>query len=367
MTEDLLDSLKQIYGMSGIPVVITDENLEIIWRSKSAEADKKLFPDNSAAFLFEHAKPAVGTVCGTSQNGTVLRFNVMKFENGMSASPCYIIEHIGSDELKDLLRSPDVRNYFSYICSRIRESAGAIAVSADEIDSAVMYLSDGKENVTESLNRIYKNMMLILREVINPEQVYYTLDPYCSDSVICLEDEIKRAADDAARSLGKTSFVDAAPEKGVYIRMNRSVLETIIADMTSVCCEGELFPDEIIFSSERTASERARITVRSINTTGRKNSSAPKNYYMKNSAKLYADYLCDVLCKKYGAVFTQKNHSDGIEYSMETEALPAGSRIVLNGDAFGIRNERFSPMTLSLASHHLEKQYKCITVNNTNK
>ena len=49
---------------------------------------------------------------------------------------------------------------------------------------------------------------------------------------------------------------------------------------------------------------------------------------------------------------------------MEIDALPQSKRIVMNGDVFGIRNERFSAMTLSLAEHHLENHYKCIDIDN---
>ena len=361
MAKDFISVIKQLYSSSGVPVAAADENFNIIWKNRLAEAEESLFNSDIVSVLSEKGRLDGGIVCKSADNGTVHRLNVMKFCDGDAVY--YIIEHISSDELKDLLKSPDVRNYFAYICARIRESAGAIAVSADEIDSAVMYFANGREDITENLNSIYRNMMLILREVIDPEQVYYALDPYCDDVTICVEDEIKLAGADASRSLGKTAVVDVIPESGIYIRMNRGVFETIIADMTAVCCEGALFPDKIVISSERTAETRAVIRIKSINTSGRKN--VPSNYdRYKRSARLYADYLCDVMCSKYGAVFTQRELDDGFEYSMEIDALPQSKRIVMNGDMFGIRNERFSAMTLSLAEHHLENHYKCIDIDN---
>ena len=362
MTENVVSTLKQIYSNSGIPTVITDQNLNVIWRSSLA-SDKSILSGSSAAHLFEHGKPVCGTVCQTEGNSTIHRFNVMKFQNDGSEQPYYIIEHISSNELKDLLKSPDVKNYFAYLCARIRESANAIAISTDEIDSAVMYFSNGREDITYNLNKIYKNMMLILREVINPEQVYYTLDPYCNDSIICIEDELNSAAADISLALGSTSLITPDPEKGLFVRMNRSVFETITANMTAACCSGNLFPDEIVISSKRILPERVLITIQSVNTTGRKNTPS-KTDYMKASSKLYADYLCSVMSQKYGAVFNEKQLDDGIEYSMEINALPPGRQIVMNDVMYGLRRERFSTTTLTLSEHRLEDRYTCIDIDN---
>ena len=363
MTTDFFTTLKQIYGTAGVPAAVADEKLNILWRNSVAESCRGPLSDDNASRLFENGVPASGAVFYT-EDETIHRLNVLKAKDAETSSLFYIIEHIGSDDLKTLLASPHIRAYMTYLCARIRESVGMIAVSADEIDAAAAVFGAGCGEVASQLNTINKGLMLILREVINPEQLYYVLDPSCDDVTICVADEIAQAVSDAKRALGRTVRVSYTTEKGVYTRMNRSVFETIISDMALECCCGRLYPDELVFNcktDKSSGSERITITVKSVNRSGKEN--VPSKFERdKRGSKLYFNYLCNVLCEKYGAEFTRQELADGYLCSITLGSVGLDRHIVLNGSKFAIHPARFCTMTLSLAEHHLEERYKLIDI-----
>lgn len=360
MTNDFFSSLKQIYSSAGIPCAIADERLNVVWRSPSAETNRSPLKKDNVAFIFEDGKPVCGTV-SVAENETVHRFNVLKADNPSDRNCLYIIEHLSSSDIKALLMSPQIRSYMTYLCARIRESAGLIAVSADEIDAVAAVFGAAYGEVTEQLNTINKGLMLILREVINPEQLYYTLDPSCDDATICISEEVASAAAEARRSLGKSTKVTCDVTDNVFSRMNRGVFETILSDMAAECCCCELYPEELVFSCELISSCRTAITVKSVNSSGRKNT--PSRFEQdKKGSRLYFDYLCRVLCDKYGAAFTRCELNGGCSFRMEIDVIDSGGKIVMSSSKFSMRSERFCAMTLSLAEHHLEKRYKFIDI-----
>lgn len=366
MTTDLFTLMKQIYGTAGIPTAITDEKLNVLWRNSHAESYRGPLSCDNASVLFEKGVPACGAVFFT-EDETIHRLNVLRSKSAEDASVYYIIEHIGSDDIKTLLASPHVKAYMTYLCARIRESVGMIAVSADEIDAAAAVFGAGCGEVANQLNTINKGLMLILREVINPEQLYYVLDPSCDDVTICVADEIAQAVSDAKRALGKSVRVSYTSEKGIYTRMNRSVFETILSDMALECCCGKLFPDELIFNCKSVKTDdlkstgRVTITVKSVNRSGKEN--IPSKFERdKRGSKLYFNYLCSVLCEKYDAEFTRSELEDGYLCSITLGSVGMDKQIVMSGSKFSIRPERFCTMTLSLAEHHLEERYKLIDI-----
>lgn len=359
MTTEFFSVLKQIYGSSGLPCAIADSGLNILWRNRSAETGQCPLKADSLSGLFEGGEPVCGTVSFTDGD-TVHRFNILKAEDPADGTCAYVAEHLGRDTLKDLLTSPQIRSYMTYLCARIRESMGMIALSADEIDAAAAVFGAGCGEVTEQLNTINKAIMLIFREVIDPEQLYYVLDPGCDDTTICISDEIPHLAADAARSLGSSAKVNCDAESAVFTRMNRGVFETIVSDMAESCCGGAC-PKELNFSCKKIGAERAAVTVRSVNRIGKKKSLRKPQELEKKGGALYFDYLCEVMCEKYGAVFTRRELDDGIEFSMEfpminSFAVGLSSPMLLRG------SERFCPMSLSLANYHVEERYKFINV-----
>lgn len=370
ITTDFFTILKQIYSASGIQTAITDEKLNVLWRNPLSESNRGPLSDDNLSRLFENGIPVSGAVFYT-EGETIHRINVLKAKNADEPSAFYIIELLGSDELKVLLASPHIKAYMTYLCARIRDSVGMIAVSADEIDSAAAVFGAGCGEVADQLNTINKGLMLILREVINPEQLYYVLDPCCDDVTICVADEIAQAASDAKRALGRSVKVSYTSEKGIYTRMNRSVFETIISDMALECCCGKLYPDELVFNCRSVRStdpkkrDRVAITVKSVNHSGKENTPS-KFENDKKGSKLYFNYLCTVLCEKYGAEFTRSEFEDGNLCSITLDSVGLNRRIVMSGSKFAIRPDRFSTMTLSLAERHLEKRYKLIDIDEDN-
>lgn len=369
MISDLFTLLKQIYGAAGIPTAITDEKLNILWRNSLAESSRGPLARDRLSCLFENGTPVSGAVF-FNENDTIHRFNVLKSKNAEEPSVFYIIEHLGSDELKTLLASPQIRSYMTYLCARIRESVGMIAISADEIDAAAAVFGAGCGEVADQLNTINKGLMLILREVINPEQLYYVLDPCCDDVTICVADEIAQAASDAKHALGRSVKVSYTTEKGIYTRMNRSVFETIISDMALECCCGKLYPDELVFNCKSIKSrdpggkDRIAVTITSVNSSGKEN--IPSKFENdKKGSKLYFNYLCSVLCEKYGAEFTRSELENGYSCSITLNSVGMSRQIVMNGSKFAIRPDRFSTMTLSLAERHLEERYKLINIDSS--
>lgn len=366
MTTELFTMLKQLYIAAGIPTAIADEKLNILWRNPLAETNRCPLSKDSALHLFENGVPVSGLVFHT-EGETIRRFNVLKFKNTDDPSVFYIIEHLGSDDIKTLLASPQIKSYMTYLCARIRDSVGMIAISADEIDAATAVFGAGCGEVTDQLNTINKGLMLILREVINPEQLYYALDPCCDDVTICVADEIAHAVSDAKRALGRSVKISYTSEKGIYTRMNRSVFETIISDMALECCCGRLYPDELIFNCQSVRNrdprgkDRIAVTVKSLNSSGKEN--VPSKFEKdKKGSRLYFNYLCSVLCEKYGAEFTRSELENGCLCSIVLDSVGCDRHIVMNNSKFAFHNNRFSAMTLSLAERHLEERYRLIDI-----
>lgn len=369
MTTEFFTMLKQVYSAAGIPTAIADESLNILWRNSLAEPNRCPLSTDSVSRLFENGVPVSGLVFHT-EGEMIHRFNVLKTQNADDRSVFYVIELLGSDDIKALLASPHIKSYVTYLCARIRDSVGMIAISADEIDAATAVFGAGCGEVTDQLNTINRGLMLILREVINPEQLYYALDPCCDDVTICVADEIAHAVSDAKRALGRTVKVSYTSEKGIYTRMNRGVFETILSDMALECCCGKLYPDELVFNCQSVRNrdprgkDRIAVTVKSLNSSGREN--IPSKFEKdKKGSKLYFNYLCSVLCEKYGAEFTKSELENGCMCSIILDSVGLDRHIVMNSSKFDFHTDRFSTMTLSLAERHLEERYRLIDIDSS--
>ncbi|MDE6133898.1 MAG: hypothetical protein K2G04_11070 [Oscillospiraceae bacterium] len=98
--------LKKEYSESGIPVIIADEELKILWKNNIGG----LYPDlgESAKAVFGGGRAVTGLV--TSEiGGEVCTFNVIKTEDGESGRFYYIIELIASNGLGGSVPSEAVR------------------------------------------------------------------------------------------------------------------------------------------------------------------------------------------------------------------------------------------------------------------
>lgn len=348
---EVISLLKQIYGAASIPVAIADEKLDVLWKNPAAEASE-FFKDGSAQFLFPNNIYVDGIV-SVCVDGAFQLFNVIRY---MSEKTYYIIEYTGKDFSYDISQ---MKSYFIHLCARLRESAGQIAMSADGINLAV---KKGSTEVASDLNRIDRNIMLLLREAVIPEQVYYAIDPYCKNEIVRLEDEVALSALDAENTLGRATEVWQNAENNIAVNINRSVLETVLAYMTAESCCGELFPDRLEYNVQRIDDERASVSVRCVNLHGKKNINAPLSLLRQTEPfmdKLYKKLLAE----KYGVVFEKKIHPDGIESIMLLNVLAKQNVIVKSGKKFRECEERFSPMAVSLSEKHCGERYKNIKIN----
>ena len=353
MSCESINMLAQIYGATDIPVAVADgadEKFRILWKNTAAEkAD--CFKGGFASFISDGEERRDGTL-SVCLNGVFQLFNIIKYTSDNSF---YIIEYLGRDSAHDI---SVMKNYFTLLCARLRESAGQIAMSADDIN---MTVKNGGSDVASSLNRIDRNIMMLLNEAILPEQIYYALDPYSKDEIISLEQEVALAASDAEKALGRASEVWQNEAEGITASINRSTLETILACMTAESCCGELFPDKVEFTVERISDERASVSVRSINLSGKKNN-VSKLDVLRQPSEFPNDFFKKLLAEKYGADFEKKIHPDGIESIMILNILPEQNRIVKSGSKYALREERFSTMAVSLSEKHHGERYNNIKI-----
>jgi len=348
---EAISLLKQIYGAASIPVAVADEKLDILWKNSAADASD-MFGEKSADFIFPDGEITDG-VLSVCVNGIFQQFNVIKYS---TEKTCYIIEYTGQKTEFDISM---MKSYFLHLCARLRESAGRIAMSADDISLAV---KSGSTEVAAELNRIERSIMLLLKEAIIPEQIYYILNPYCKDTTVNLADEIKLAAEDAEAALGRGAEVWQNSEGNIAADINRSVLEALLAYMTAESCCGELFPERLEYSLERKDEGRASVSVRSVNLSGKKN--VPSSIAVLKQTESFTDVLFKKLLEeKYGASVEKEIFSDGIECRVTLDVLEDKPVIVKSGSKFAIREKRFSAMAVSLSETHCGERYNNIKIN----
>ena len=351
MNCDTINVLKSIYEGSEAPVAVADSGLDILWKNSAAE-NIPVFSSGKADFLSDCPEADRNGFVTLLFRNAKHRFNIIKY----SAEENYsIIEYLG--EVSD--SAADLKDYFAYLCARLRESAGQIAMAADDINASVQ---DSTVNVAEPLNRIDRNIMMLLNEAVVPEQLYYSADPRCQDTPVCIEQELALIATDTENALGRRSEVWQNSADGIFASMNKNAFETIVCCMISDCCCGELFPDKVEFSAERLSDSRASVSVRSVNLHGEKNI-PPKLSFLKKTSGYFRKSLEKLMNEKYGAVFFTEQFPDGTECRMEFDALPQTGVIVRSGSKYSIREERFSSAALSLAETHPSERYKNIKMN----
>lgn len=353
MTENISAALKQIYGKSGIPAVIADGEMNVIWKNKLWDLDDKKLAQLLNGDMSEGLHRRI-------DGENVLSLNVMKLSD--EGDTYHIIELACTEQVKNVLAVPEVRDYIAYICARIRQSAGAVTVSADEIYSEIIDGVVDLGQITDRLNVINGNIMTLLSEVVTPEQIYCLLDPNSTDVTVCLADELKKYASDAAHVMGKKVTVITELQGNIFARLNRSALETVVAEMTAECCRGKLLPEVIIISSSRISESRAEITIKCMNESGAPNKL--RDALEENagiSRRLFFDYFCGIFCSNYGAVFTEKEIPMGRSFTIELDVIKDGApAIAMSSTGFGVRSNRFCDMSLALSGMCCEERYKFI-------
>jgi len=346
MESSTFNMLKQIYGATGTPVAISDVRHNVLWKNSAAEACELFCDDKLFAGVGSETAEGVKSVF---VNGAYHIFNVVKCGE---EEVLFIIEYVGKDSARDVSH---MRDYFDFLCARLRESASQISMSADDID---MFVKNGDTDIASSLNRINKNVMLLLKEALVPENIFYAAE--CKDESLNLAHAVSLSAEDAQNALGRQVEIWQNDVDDVCAIVNASVFDTIIAYMTACSCSGELYPERVEYVVERDIgnNDRGYVSVRSVCLSDRKNMPFRLEPLKKNEFFTDAAFK-DLLAGKYGMSFETKNLSDGIECIMHLDVLPENKGIVRTSNKVP-RQERFSSMAVSLSEKHCADHYKNI-------
>ena len=358
MSSDFLSVLKNVYEGSGVPTVITDDALRVVWKNNTSAA---VFAENESLHgYFGSELPDTGLV-NTVIKGSVYSFNILKAEDHREEKTYYVMELVRSEKMSEILNTPAIKNYLLFLCSRIRESAGLVTNSSDEIyDSVSCGIFDGKM-ITDRLNIIDKNIIAITREIIDPDQFFSLLDMDEKEVTLSMESELRRIAGEASSTVGRAARVTCDCGDDIFFRMGRSAFETVIAGMTARCCSYGGLPDVILFSAERTGDSRAEVSVLALHSGKtpeefRKNISAQE---LRDPNKdMFFSYICDILCARVGAEFTRYEVPNGFICKMEFNVLPKDiSGIAMVNADYSVGKGHFSDIALALAEFSIPVRY----------
>lgn len=345
MENSTLSMFKQIYGATDTPVAVVNYEYDVLWKNSAAEACD-LYGDRLFAELGKEAAEGVKSIF---VNGGYHLFNIIK----CGADEVFlVVEYVGRDSSRDVSH---MRDYFDFLCARLRESSSQISMAADDID---MFVKNGDTDIASSLNRINKNVMLLLKEALVPENIFYAAE--CTDEPLNLAHAVALSAEDAQNALGRQSEVWQNAVDNVCANINASVFDTVIAYMTACACGGELYPERVEYVVDRDSENNGRgyVSVRSVCLSGRKNASFRLEAMKKNEFFTETAFK-DMLAGKYGMSFEVRKLVDGIECVVYLDVLPENKGIVKTRNK-APRQERFSSMAVSLSEKHYAEYYKNI-------
>lgn len=345
---DSVFKLKKEYSASGVPTVIADEELNILWKNN---ADGSVLETaESADFIFDGGFPDTGLTF-KEINGEVCTFNVIKTEDSENDKYYYIIELIGLRGIGGSVPAEAVRRYIGHICSRIRTAAGNITSVTDRLFGDI---SSGELNagrIAEGFDMIYESAARLEQEAVYPERIYDLIDPEKPDDIIILDKEMTAVVSGIKSSLNgrndSTVRISEDYDREIFFRMNADSFETALASMAAECCGGDCrlgcVPERIIFSARRSGRDRAEVTVMSLD-IGKSGSAAGIPHGREEisfNQKLLAEYIYDVLSLKNGARFSKENIPGGFVFRMNIEALPRGASVFTDKpvDGSGRRRE----------------------------
>lgn len=322
--------LKKEYSESGLPTVIADEELKIIWKN---DIDGNA-PDlgESAEFIFDGGIPVMGLVT-KEINGRFCTFNVIGTHDG-DGRACYIIEFISS---QGIFFAEAVRGYVSYICSKIRTAAGEIISVTDRLFDGISAGSLGAGRTAEGFDRIYESAAMLEREIAYPDRMYSLIDPEKPDDIIILDKEMtavsagikKYLTNRYESSSAETVRISEDYGRNIFFRMNADSFETAVASMTAECCGAGKHPERIIFSARRSGRNRAEIAVMSLYLSGAAKDGVCSVCGEKSGfdRRLLSEYIYHVLSLKNGARFSKENIPGGCICRMNIEALQGGASV----------------------------------------
>lgn len=317
--------LKKEYSESGIPTVIADEDLNILWKNNIGGFPAAV--GESAVAFFDGGVPETGLTVKKTDD-TIMTFNVIKTEDADNNNSYYIIELIGSRKAGGTVSAEAVRGYIGYVCSKLRTALNGITAVTDRLSE---YISSGglnAESISAGFEQISESTAMLEREVFYPDRIYSMTAPENPDDTIILEKEM------AAVVSGIKSFLDEKSrgrvrisedyDRDIFFRMNADSFETAVASMTAECCGSGGYPERIIFSARHYGRNRAEITAMSLNISAEANRPPVHETERDFNRKLLSEYVYDVLGLKNGARFSKENIPNGIVCRMNIEAFTRG-------------------------------------------
>lgn len=361
MPGTVISALKNIYDRSGIPVVFTDSRYCVIWKNKLAVP---LFGEGECLTdIFEGAEFKEGVV-NAYQADMLCSFNVVRLDGSGENDPAYIVEFLHSDSMIKILNIPEIRDYVNFVCSKIKEAAGVVINSADEIFDAVSCgLYDG-QMITDRLNIIDENIMSLTKEIVMPDQFYSLMDMDGKNkATLAMDRELQRFVGKVESNIGKFVKVTSKCDRGIFFRMDKKTFETLVSGMTERCCCGKIFPEMLVYSVSRTGDSRAELSVTSISPENRRNDvrlQTIRNAELRDIKKdIFFDYICELLCSDSGAAFTKTEMPNGYNFKMEFDIISAKIPVIaMEITDYDIDKGIFDTVPLMLADFPVQKRYK---------
>lgn len=355
MTNDEINPvLKEIYGDSKIPVAVAAKNN--LWENNAFKKQFGSLDENEKAKLISDFSSKEG-ISYQMSGDKLYTVNVISY------SDCFIIEVIHSDTIEKMLRVPAVKEFMRYVFARLRQSVTVISVAADEIYALLSSYDKDKfaETVPERLNSIDASLMDIISAVIDPEQLFYLLDDNCTDSTVCIMDELKKTASSVSDTVCAGTKIETRLEPNIYARMNRSAFNVIITDMITKCYHSSHIPDKIIISSERTDNGEAVIKITSeVTSVNRFKASDALNVPLDDSSykrDMFFDYVVDAFCSRCGGSFTIQESGLSNTYSLTFPAIRPAQINVSASNNFDSSSGHFGVVNVRLRRLSDKKRY----------
>ena len=333
--------LKKEYSASGVPTVIADGELNILWKNNTDGS--VLETAESADFIFDGGIPVTGLII-REISGVVFTFNVIKTDDVGDGRSYYIIELIASCGIGGFVSAESVRDYISYICSKIKTAANDITSVTDGLFDDISAGTFSAGRAAEGFEQIYESVIGLEREAVYPERIYSLADPRKPDDVIILDREMTTVVSVIKSTLssgpGSRIRISEDYDRDIFFRMNTDSFETALVSMAAECCADGFYPERIIFSTRRSGRDRAEITVmslafgsavrikdRSEKSINGESGPFPFGAEMSFNRKLLAEYVYDVLGLKNGARFSKENIPGGFVYRMNIEVFTKGASV----------------------------------------
>ena len=343
MNNGTFELLCGIYEGSAIPTAVMCGSS--LFKNKSAE---QLADDR----FFRKLAGSQGTVYEMG-DGMLYTVNVIR-HGGIS-----IAEIIKSESINTLLDVPAVRKYAEFVFRKLRHSVNVIAVAADDIHSCLSEGNPDRHRASDRLNSIDATLTDIISLIIDPEQLVYLMDDPV-DSTVCLKDELEEIAADISEAYNGFVKVECDLEDGLYTRMNRSSLKTVLSDTAERLCCGNAVPDKITFSSSLGGNGTVTVSVCSDCSQGRKHSElgTEGRVFTKDSAEdIFFEYVCDSFCTKYNGSLERRETADGLCFTLSFPMLRKPAGAVCGKQCFSTGMGRFDTARVRLSRFAPKNRY----------